>query len=190
MASAHVHRNAEKLASIRATPRLVNILHAVGAELALRRASWPRSPPRSLSSSPSSNPADNEATKPTDERGNEQTGKARAWKECETRMGRKKKKKIGSRTSLPVMSDANNRARSAGCCARFSPGALLVASGSQTSSSMARTSSEDFIAPVEIYERGKFKDWTPRSLQNIQATGRVPEIYRVLYIYVYIYVYI
>lgn len=33
---------------------------------------------------------------------NEQTGKARAWKECETRMGRKKKKKIGSRTSLPV----------------------------------------------------------------------------------------
>lgn len=130
MASAHVHRNAEKLASIRATPRLVNILHAVGAELALRRASWPRSPPRSLSSSPSSNPADNEATKPTDERGNEQTGKARAWKECETRMGRKKKKKIGSRTSLPVMSDANNRARSAGCCARFSPGALLVASGS------------------------------------------------------------
>lgn len=102
MASAHVHRNAEKLASIRATPRLVNILHAVGAELALRRASWPRSPPRSLSSSPSSNPADNEATKPTDERGNEQTGKARAWKECETRMGRKKKKKIGSRTSLPV----------------------------------------------------------------------------------------
>lgn len=47
MASAHVQRNAEKLASVRATPpppRLVNILHAVGAELALRRALWPRSP--------------------------------------------------------------------------------------------------------------------------------------------------
>lgn len=79
MASAHVHRNAEKLASIRATPRLVNILHAVGAELALRRASWPRSPPRSLSSSPSSNPA---ATKQRNQRTNgESESVERMWNE-------------------------------------------------------------------------------------------------------------